>query len=1082
MILSKSQLVNNINTEISDQSYGQISPYDIRHNLLDILDSVHNLTLSQELKSLNLATIPSGNTKVGQLTLESIELPGYLSQDNTAIGYSALKANYQSSKNTAVGSYSLSCNIYGQNNVALGYNALAGNTVGHLNIGLGNYSLHNNKSGNGNIAIGHGAGYYVNKDTNNKLFIAYHPIDDNYICSNPNGSGLTPLVYGDLSTIQLGIGVNSLHSYGKLQVGGDITPSGNNVLNIGHSLYNWKSLYLSRSIEFANSSSINADISSVISIKGSVSPLINNLYNIGEASRKWSRGYFQNLTVDGIANINQLVSISTQNYTNKTLYLGTNSTLFPLYSDSTLVGGGLSLKSSNSREYSIAYYPPNSGMPCFVGEYEKSTFRTNTSFQVPSTAYIKTNSIVSYNPDAFGEGDCYGLFFNSGISYISRKNVLGSNPGLSTGPLAGIGNINFLSNSGELTNYIVSLSSIESGVNVSQRFLTGTKVRQKDSLNNNRDKLSGFEIKYIDDSNLGITGPLTDRLVVGSYDRTSKFVNGLVIMKNDIDGSVLSVTNIPSVTENVLPKTIFNVRSSNHCIGRFTSENNGYYKSAIQLLTRENCEASGVEFAYLNNSGIADISIYKNSVSTNFIRMKDINQIGILSSGITNATVTIGHSGISKLPTISLKDNLWISDSTVSSSVGYGKIYNLYDPKNYANQYNSLYFIDGSGNSFNLTVNKLDNVDARAVYTDASGNTFAGYMSPSGRKNITAATKNNISYGYQALYSILSGSGNFGIGYNSIYNLASGNNNIVIGEFSASGIGVTSNNIIIGNKSFNKTPQLSNTVCNTIIGHDIGSSHSGSYNFLVGNNNLILLDGKLGPANSDKRLTLPSGGRLYINNANDTDSLCLKANIIEVIDSGGNNYPDNTLTLKFSANNSFDLLYFNHNAPPLLNQPTYKTINNNPILGGIIPSILPRPYAELNGDLKLKGILCFSDGTVLATSSGIVTSIELANSGIALGNSGISLANSGIARVNSSFVEGYMPNGLQPPIGNSSKTSGILVLKDSNWADSGNVFVINRDSTSVIHSGAYVIAARVNNEYKPIWVSASDTACVCCNH
>ncbi len=65
MILSKSQLVNNINSEISDQSYGQISPYDIRHNLLDIIDSVHNLTSSQDLISLNLATFPNGNTKVG---------------------------------------------------------------------------------------------------------------------------------------------------------------------------------------------------------------------------------------------------------------------------------------------------------------------------------------------------------------------------------------------------------------------------------------------------------------------------------------------------------------------------------------------------------------------------------------------------------------------------------------------------------------------------------------------------------------------------------------------------------------------------------------------------------------------------------------------------------------------------------------------------------------------------------------------------------------------------------------------------------------------------------------------------------
>lgn len=1063
MILSKSQLVSNINSEISDQSYGQISPYDIRHNLLDIIDSVHNLTSANNLSALNLATFPSGNTKVGELTLENIALNGYVSHYNTAVGYSALKSNYQATKNTAVGSFALSCNIYGENNVALGYSSLAGNTVGHLNIGLGSYTLHNNKSGTGNVAIGHGAGYYVNKNTSNKLFIAQHPVDSSYICSNPNGSGLTPLLYGDFATLQLGIAVKNLHAYGKLQIGGDVTPSGDSVFNLGHSLYNWKTIFLSKSIDFSNGTSLYSDTTYSIVNRGSFLPSLNSVYDIGGINKKWSRGYFQNLTVDGTATINNLITVNTQNYSGIYLYLGINSGLNPLYSDTGLVGGGLILKSTNSREYTISYYPPSSGMPCFIGEYEKSTFRTNTSFQVPSTSYIQANSFISYNASGVSNNDCYGLFFNSGITYISRKNILGSNPGLSTGGLAGIGNINFLSNSGELSNYIISLSAVESGVSVSQRFLSGTKSRVKDSSNSNKDKLSGFEIKYFDDSNLGIQGPLTDRLVVGSYDRTSKFVNGLVVMKNDEDGSVFGITNIQSVTENVLPKTIFNVRSSKNAIGRFTAETNGYYKSAIQLLGTENCECSGVEFAYLNNSGIADISIYKNSSKTNYIRFKDTGDIGLLSSGVTNATITIGHSGIGKLPAISLKDSLWVSDLSISSSAGYGKIYNLRTEKGSFNQYNSLSFIDGSGNSFDLVVNKLDNIDSRAVYTDGSGNTFAGYLSPFSRKNITSAIKNNLSYGYQALYSITAGSGNIAIGYNSLSGLSIGNNNIVIGKSSGSGLVNTSNNIIIGNDSFNS----SNASGNIVVGHNIGSV-SGTHNFLIGNNGLILLDGKLGPTNADKRLTLPSGGRLYINNSNDTDSLCLKANVIEIIDSGGNDYPDSVLTFKFTGNNSADLLSLNHNASPLTNTVSYDGSS--------------RPYAQLNGDFRLQGFIRFSDGTSLNSTSGIDNATKLAQSGINLGNSGISLANSGIAKINSAFIEGYMPNGLQAPANSSVKTSGILVLKDSTWADSGNIYIINRDNTSIIQSGAYVIAARINNEYKPIWVSSANTDCVCCNH
>lgn len=1100
MILSKSQLVNNINSEISDQSYGQISPYDIRHNLIDIVDSIHNLTLANNLNSLNFSTFADGNTKVGELALDNLSIDGSLSQFNTAIGYHSLRSNYRGIKNTSVGSYALSCNVYGEGNVALGYHSLAGNTVGNLNVGLGNYTLNNNKSGVGNVAIGHGAGYYADKNSNYKLYIAYHPIDGNHICDNPSGSGFIPLLYGDLSGIKLGIGTRSLHNNGVLQVGGDVTPSRNSTINLGHPSYRWKKIHVSESVDFGNAVSISSSLNSSLSLNGSFVPSSDSLFDLGSRLQRWNAGYFKNLVVAGTAQINALISVSTQSYTNSRLYLGTNSSLNPLYNDAQLLGGGLYLKSSDgAREYAISYYPPASGMPCFVGDYNKSAFRSNISFQVPSNAYIKTNSIVSYAPSAFDDNDCYGLFFNSGITYISRKNILSPNPGLPGGHLAGVGNFNLFSNSGESVDYVFSVSALESGVNVSQRFLSGTKSRIKDTLNQNRDKLSGFELKYIDDSDLDLQGQLTDRFVIGSYNKTSEFVNGLILMKDDGGDAVLGITNIPSITQSILPKTILNARSQNDCVARFTAENNGYYKSAIQLLSPANCQLSGVELAYLNRSGVFDISMYKDSGRIIFARMKDNQQIGILSSGITNATITIGHSGIQKLPVISLKDNTFVADSTVVADSGYGKIYNLRDVKVYANQYNSLMYVDSSGNHFNLVVNKLDNIDARAVYTDGSGNTFAGYLSPSGRKNITNAIKDNVGYGYQSIYNIRSGSGNIAVGYDSLYHLVSGNNNIVVGKSSASGLINTNHNIIIGNESFNKISELSNTSGNIVIGHNIGASHSGSYNFLVGHNNLILLDGKLGPTNADKRLTLPSGGRLYINNVNDTESLCLKANVIEVIDSGGSNYPENSLTFKFSANNSADLMILNHNS---YNANTYASVWGGPtaIIGGSMSygddywfpatglvgdtdvSPFVKPYAQLNGNLRLKGNIQFSDGTYLGSTKPIKTNTSLANSGIALGNSGIALANSGIQQINSVFVEGYMPNGLQAPASFGLKTSGILIIKDANWANSGSMFIINRDPTSVIHSGAYVIAGKVTNEYKPIWISAVDTTCLCCNN
>jgi hypothetical protein len=230
--------------------------------------------------------------------------------------------------------------------------------------------------------------------------------------------------------------------------------------------------------------------------------------------------------------------------------------------------------------------------------------------------------------------------------------------------------------------------------------------------------------------------------------------------------------------------------------------------------------------------------------------------------------------------------------------------------------------------------------------------------------------------------------------------------------------------------------------------------------------------------------------------------LCLKSNVIEIIDSGGNNYPDNTLTFRFIGNNSADLLILSHDS---LGPSDYiatwgypKTFNNLNyyndeywfptvgLSGEVTPNAIsnkePKPYSQLNGNFKLKGNIQFGDGTYLGSSKPIIKNTLLANSGIALGNSGISLANSGISRINSAIIEGFMPDGLQAPANASTKTSGILILKDSNWANSGDIFVINRDTTSVIHSGAYVIAARINNEYKPIWISASSTPCTCCNN
>ena len=114
-----------------------------------------------------------------------------------------------------------------------------------------------------------------------RSFIASHPVDEDYTCDNPIGSGLTPLVYGDLDTLKFGIAVNDLHNDGTLQVGGNITPSSGKIFNLGSSSYSFKNCYISDNINLASGTSIGFDYdSSGIVVNTNFYPNTNNNKNL----------------------------------------------------------------------------------------------------------------------------------------------------------------------------------------------------------------------------------------------------------------------------------------------------------------------------------------------------------------------------------------------------------------------------------------------------------------------------------------------------------------------------------------------------------------------------------------------------------------------------------------------------------------------------------------------------------------------------------------------------------------------------------------------------------------------------------
>jgi hypothetical protein len=1053
MILSKLKLVENIVNEISDNSTGQISPYDIRHNLLDIIDSIHLLTIGKPLSGSNFATISTRTTKVGESTLENLGLQGYFSVDNSAVGYSALKSNYQGVRNTAVGSQALSCNIYGDDNVAIGHTSLGSNTVGIGNVGIGNYALNYNRGGNFNVAIGHGAGYFVENNTSNKLYIASHAVNDQYICENPVGSGLVPLMHGDFSSLQLGVGVSGLRDYGTLQVNGDIVAYNNLDSNLGHPSSLWNIVY-AKNIKSDNDLIIHSNI---LPISGDQS--------VGSPSSRWNSAFFNNINVSGRATINNVASLQHLYYFHKNITLGASGSLccldgggaYSLYdyayqdepetpsytklTDQELANAGLLIESSGLnylRNYHFIFLPPDNSLTCLQQDtpYSRASWNSNISLHIASGSHLRTDRVIFPNAMSlvYSSG-CRGLFSVNNKLFLARQSDIRIDPTSSSGLLAGVGEFNFFTDSGNLSNYFISIASLESGVTVGHRYLTGSKTRIKDSLNNNKDRINGFEAKYIDDSST-VVGGFTDRFIVGSYNRTSEMVNALSIMKDSNDEGIVGITNLAPLSQNILPETSLNIRSKANAIIRVTAENQSNTKSSLQLLGASNCLQDGLEIEYSNASGLADLSMYKDSGKSVFFRLYENNTVGLFtSSGSSNAMFTMGDS-VNPNAVISLRQ----ANSFPAQTANYGKIY--IRPKAAQFQAQSLYLTDGSGNIHDLIVNKFDVNDGRAVYTDDLNNTFVGLLSPDNRNDITSAT------------------GNVSLGSRSLFSITTGDNNTVVGTLSGSGISTGSNNIVLGNQAY----RSSNGSNNIIIGNNgLGNNNTANYQFLLGDSNSsVLMQGTIGPTNADKQLSLPSGGKLNLRDNTNTDALSLRTGVIEVVDGGGNNYPDNTLSFKFTGNNSADLLVLNHNSVPLTNSTTYAGSG--------------RPFAQFNSDVRVQGFVRFNDGTSLASSS-FLNDVSALQSGVNALNSTTSNINSTLSSL---LVEGYVTTEIKAPTIATFPTNGVLVTKNNSWANAHSVTITNRDVTSPIHSGAYVIALRINNEYRPIWISNRDGTGACC--
>ena len=329
-VVDKAQLLYNIRNEIPDNVVGEISPRDVRHNLIDIVESVQIILAGENIQSKNFATPETRNTLAGIGALDSFSS----SSDSTAVGHSALTQSYTANQNTAIGSQSMYCHMTGNANSALGYKSLYSNTTGSGNVAVGAHSLRYNINGDRNVAIGHGAG--LTAKGNGELYIDSLALDPDCTCDgdlSPEVSGRHPLIYGDFGAKRVGIATKTLSGQGVLEVAGNITPSGNNVFTLGSNDLRWATLYMGSKVDYqtdlhfinesdtkvifktdgqiglgtaypSGTSGLNFNNPhSLVTSKGAIVPFADDSYSVGASGLSWGKIFARSINYNSGLNI-----------------------------------------------------------------------------------------------------------------------------------------------------------------------------------------------------------------------------------------------------------------------------------------------------------------------------------------------------------------------------------------------------------------------------------------------------------------------------------------------------------------------------------------------------------------------------------------------------------------------------------------------------------------------------------------------------------------------------------------------------------------------------------------------------------
>lgn len=1029
MILSKYQLVNNISSELSDNATQSITPYHVRHNLIDIIDSISELIKNEDIDSANFKTIDSRTSVFGEKSLERINLPNHSTEDNSAFGFSSLRINLDGKRNTAIGSYSLQSNSSGSDNVAIGVHSLAGNVTGSCNVGIGNYSLLSGRTGSFNIAIGHGAGYYVDKQDDYKFYLGSSPANDSTICTDTSGDNVTPLLKGDLLHNILGINTKIITEDAVLHVGGNAIPSTDSVFNLGSENLTWNKLY-SNNLYLSSTEKFSKTPDSV-SFNFPLIPESDNVYDFGSSSNRIRSLYAYDIIIDNSATINSAQFIYSSHYINKTLNLASKPE--EIFFDG---GGPYSLydyaleKSSNlTQPYLTKDQVNGAGFSVYVDDPEdtdyhivldtqstdSSFWKSNISIEVDESAHIGTSKINS-----LPEFDIYlksgeinnVLSLKDNYLYFGDQNFLDNND-------LGFGNYNFVFD-GTTREFVTSfLVASPDSSKIAHRFFSNATGNQDISYGR---LYEGFELEY--ENTLPSTVSSPDPTIIPG--RTCFSIKSFSPSSNQIQsGNSARIPINQLVINRDSSSKIFAITDINNYAPEYTGDFNTSEDCTIRINSRGNNKVSKI-LLETNNRGDAQI-VCDNALEFSYSGVKSASfndqsfDLFNSTSGTHNFMINMGDYYRQDV-SIGMRH---VAEDPVAAS-GYGAIY-VNAKAGGELQSSTLMFIDSSGNKFDLVRSPSNSIDGFLFIDD--DNTFGGFNSFDNKSDVQCEH-------------------NTGVGFESSKDITTGSKNTLYGSQAGKALTTGSNNLAIGYGSLNKSTTNSYNVC---VGTDsMGSNINSDYNFLLGvNDDLVLMSGVLGPNNSNKFLQLPNDGKLIISNESNTESVSITSNSIEIVDRGGADLPESDFNFTFTGNNSSTLLVLNHSEPRIIKDHFYANKN--------------QPFAELKGDLKILGSVLFSDGSELSSSTSIDEISTISNKVTDNEN-----------KIASIFVEGFAIDDIDKPSSYNNPSIGNIRTPD------GNVVQIHhRDTSLVIKKDAYVIAAKINSEYRPIRISKEESLTFC---